>query len=118
MLAADCRVRPEPTDRFAPTESLHALVRIYPAEKLAKRTPENWTASFVLRSAAGVVETQQEIPFTFDSESGYLAYVEVPLNAATIRPGAHTLDVLMKGPGIHGNLKESRDISIAAPATP
>jgi hypothetical protein len=114
MLAADCRVRPEAADRFAATESLHALVRIYPAEKLAKRTPESWTASFVLRSAAGAVETEKDIPFIADSESGYLAYVEVPLSAEAIRPGAHTLDVSMKGPGIHGSLKESREIEIAA----
>ena len=114
MQAADCRLKPEPTDRFAATESLHALVRIYPAEKLAKRTAENWTASFVLRSASGAVEAEKEIPFANDAESGYLAYVEVPLDAEAIRPGAHTLDVSMKGPGIRGSLKESREIEIAA----
>lgn len=99
MMTADCRVRPEATDRFAATDALHAMVRLYPAEKLAKKTPESWTASFVLRSA---VETEKEIPFVSDSESGYLAYVEVPLNMDSIRPGAHTLDVLMKGPGFMG----------------
>jgi hypothetical protein len=118
MLAAECRVRPEPTDQFASTESLHALVRIYPSEKLAKRTPGSWTASFVLRSASGAVESVRDLPFTTDSESGYLAYVELPLDAANVRPGPHTLEVDMSGPGIRRNLKASRAISISQPATP
>ena len=118
MFAAECRVRPEPTDQFASTESLHAFVRIYPSEKLAKRTPASWTASFVLRSASGAVETVRELPFTKDSESGYLAYVEVPLDAANVRPGMHTLEVDMRGPGIHRDIKASRTISISEPAAP
>lgn len=113
MRAADCRVKPESADRFAATDLLHAFVRIYPAGKLEKKTAENWTASFVLRSATGAVETEKDIPFTVDAGSGYLAYVEVPLNAEAITPGAHTLDVSMKGPGIRGSLKESREIEIA-----
>jgi hypothetical protein len=114
LRAADCRVKPEPDDRFSAGDMLHAFVRIYPAGKLEKRTAESWTASFVLRSAAGAVETEKEIPFTLDGGSGYLAYVEVPLSSGAIRPGAHTLDVSMKGPGIHGSLKDSREIEISA----
>jgi len=114
LRAADCRVKPEPDDRFSAGDMLHAFVRIYPAGKLEKRTAESWTASFVLRSAAGAVETEKEIPFTLDGGSGYLAYVEVPLSSVAIRPGAHTLDVSMKGPGIHGSLKDSREIEISA----
>jgi len=108
MRAADCRVKPESDDRFAATDLLHAFVRIYPAGKLEKKTAENWTASFVLRSATGAVETEKEIPFTLDAGSGCLAYMELPLDAETIRPAAHMLDVSMKGPGIRGSLKESR----------
>jgi hypothetical protein len=42
---------------------------------------------------------EREIPFTLDSGSGYLASVQIPLNAAEITPGPHTLEVKMQGPG-------------------
>jgi hypothetical protein len=33
MRAVDCRIKPEASDRFAPSDRLHAFVRIYPNEK-------------------------------------------------------------------------------------
>jgi len=116
MRAADCRVIPEPTEDFAPTDTLHAFVRIYPAERFDKHAAAQWTATFVLRSQSGSVEATKELPFIVDSGSGYLAVFEIPLNTSGISPGAHTLDVEMRGPGIHGDQKKSRTISIAAAA--
>jgi hypothetical protein len=122
---AGCRLKPEATDSFAATDTLHALVRIYPDERLeaqkletGKQGPASWTATFVLRSKSGGVEMQKEIPFTIDSGSGYVAFIESPLNASGVSPGPHTLDVQMHGPGIHGDLKQSRAISILAPPHP
>ena len=113
MHAADCRLKAESLSNFAPTDTLHAFVRIYPSEKLEKNKPESWTAKFVLRSQAGSIETEQEMPFTVDSGSGYLAYVEIPLNRSPINPGLYTLNVQMRGPGIRHDLHESRTISIS-----
>lgn len=118
MRAANCRLAPTPTDRFASTDVLHAFVRIYPTLKLEKRTPESWTATFLLYSKSGLLEAQKEMPFTVDSGSGYLASIRMPLNAAGITPGPHTLDVKMHGPGIHSDRRESRQISIVAPDNP
>ncbi len=112
MRAGDCRVKPDTLGSFETSDTVHAFVRIYPPEKIDKGKPESWTAKFVLRSESGAVESSQEIPFTLDSGSGYLASMEMPLNAAGITPGPHTLDVEMRGPGIHRDLKESRHISI------
>jgi hypothetical protein len=117
MRAGDCRVKPEVSGRFASSDKLRAFVRIYPMEKLEKQKPESWNAKFVLRSQSGLVETEREIPFTADSGSGYLASIELPLDAAEISSGPHTLDVEMRGPGIRGDLKASRPLSILA-ATP
>lgn len=118
LRVGDCRLKPESTDRFASTDMLHAFVRIYPREKLEKHRPGNWTAKFVLRSKSGAVETERETPFTIDSGSGYLASIEMNLNIPEVRPGPHTLDVEMRGPGIHSDLKEARLISILAPMHP
>ena len=112
MRAADCRVRPESTERFAASDTLHAFVRIYPVERLGGHSAEKWKARFVLRSESGSVEAEKELPFIVDSGSGYLASVQMPLSDPTITPGPHTLDVEMLGPGIHKDLKESRSISI------
>jgi hypothetical protein len=115
MHAADCRVKPVATAAFETADTLHAFVRIYPSEKLEKNKPESWTAQFVLRSTpSGSVELEQQIPFTTDSGSGYLALVDLPLNTAHIHPGLHTLDVEMRGPGMHGNVKASRSLAIVA----
>jgi hypothetical protein len=118
MRAGDCRIRPDTLGSFTPTDTIHAFVRLYPPEKLDKGKPESWKAKFILRSHSGAVESEQEIPFTLDSGSGYLASVQMPLNSTQIAPGPHTLDVEMRGPGIHRDLRESRSISILAPAVP
>lgn len=118
MHAADCRLKPESAGRFASTDTLHAFVRIYPEDKLDKHKPESWTATFVLRSQSGSVEVTKEMPFAVDSGSGYLASIEMPLSASGISPGPHTLDVQMRGPGIHKDLRESRQISILAGINP
>jgi hypothetical protein len=115
MRASGCRLKPELTGSFASTDRLHAFIRIYPIEKLEKRTPESWTAKFVLRSKSGFVEIEKEIPFTVDSGSGYLASIDLPLDAHEISSGQHTLDVEMRGPGIRNDLKETRPLSILAP---
>jgi hypothetical protein len=112
MRAGDCRIKPDTLGSFEASDTVHAFVRIYPPEKIDKGKPESWTAKFVLRSESGAVETAQETTFTLDSGSGYLASVEMPLSAAGVTPGPHTLDVEMRGPGIHKELKESRSISI------
>jgi len=112
MRAGDCRIKPDTLGSFEASDTVHAFVRIYPPEKIDKGKPESWTAKFVLRSESGAVETALDTTFTLDSGSGYLASVEMPLNAAGVTPGPHTLDVEMRGPGIHKELKESRSISI------
>jgi hypothetical protein len=112
MRAGDCRIKPDTLGSFEASDTVHAFVRIYPPEKIDKGKPESWTAKFVLRSESGAVETARETTFTLDSGSGYLASVEMPLSAAGVTPGPHTLDVEMRGPGIHKELKESRPISI------
>jgi hypothetical protein len=116
MRAVDCRVRPDTTGEFFSKDKLHAFIRIYPSERLSKRGPENWKAKFILRSTSGAVETEREIPFAMDAGSGYLASIEWRLNA--IPPGPHTIDVEMLGPGIHGDRKQSRAISILPKYTP
>jgi hypothetical protein len=112
MRAGDCRIKPDTVGTFASADTVHAFVRLYPPENLDKGKPESWTAKFVLRSQSGAIEALREIHFTLDSGSGYLASVEMPLNAVGINPGPHTLDVEMRGPGIHKDLSESRPISI------
>jgi hypothetical protein len=119
MHAEDCRIKPEASASFETADTLHAFVRIYPSEKLEKNRPESWTAKFVLRSTqSGAVETEQQIPFTTDSGSGYLALVDLPLDTANIHPGPHTLDVEMHGPGMRGNIKASRPLSISTAGIP
>ena len=114
MHIAGCRLKPDSTDRFVATDMLHAFVRIYPAGKLTKHEPESWTAKFVLRSQSGSVQIERDMPFSIDAGSGYLASIEMPLNAPDVVPGPYTLDVEMHGPGIRSDLKQSRAISIAA----
>jgi hypothetical protein len=112
MRAANCRIVLDATRRFAPSDTLHAFVRIYPGKKLDRHPPESWTATFVLRFNSGAIEFQKEIHFAVDSGSGYLASMELPLNAPSISPGAHTLNVLIQGPGIHSDLKKSQQLFI------
>jgi hypothetical protein len=116
MRAADCRITPEASDRFAPSDRLHAFVRIYPTEKLEKRGPASWTAKFILWSKNNPIATEKETAFRVDSSAGYLAYVVMSLDTPGMPPGQYTLDVVMRGPGIRKELKESRSISIQAPA--
>lgn len=121
LQTAGCRLTPEATANFPAAGMLHALIRIYPDDKLEKQEkqgPSRWTAQFVLRSKSGPVEMRKELPFTIDSGSGYLAAIEMTLNAPTITPGVHTLEVQIRGPGIHNEIKESRSISIVAPPHP
>jgi hypothetical protein len=117
MRAVDCRIKPEPSDRFASTDRLHAFVRIYPSKKIDKQKPESWTAKFTLRSKTNPIATEKEIPFRVDSGSGYLAYVEMSLDTPGMDPGQYTLDVVTRGPGIRKELKESRSISIQRPVS-
>lgn len=112
MRAQECRIQPKAGDQFAPADTLHAFVRIYPSEKFSRHKADDWIATFRLRSASGAVESEKELPFTVDSGSGYLAFVQMPLNALEMKPGPHTVDVEMRGPGIRGELKQSRSISI------
>ncbi|MGI8773354.1 MAG: hypothetical protein ACR2JE_18170 [Acidobacteriaceae bacterium] len=118
LRTSGCRLKSESTDSFAATGVLHALIRIYPPDKLEKQGPESWTANFVLRSKSGSVAMQKELPFTVDSGSGYVASVETPLTTPGISPGPYILDVQIHGPGVHGDLKQSRSISILAPLHP
>ena len=114
MRATNCRIVLDATRRFAPSDTLHAFVRIYPGKKLDRHPPESWTATFMLHTNSGAIEIQKEIPFAVDSGSGYLASMELPLNAPSISPGAHTLDVLIRGSGIHDDLKKSQQFLIEA----
>ena len=116
MRANDCRVKPEATGIFTPTDVLHTFLRIYPAGKIEKQPPEKWAASFTLRSAAGAIELQRDLTFSTDSGSGYLASVELPLNSPEVHDGPHTLDVHVRGPGIRKELVESRPLTIAPTA--
>jgi len=116
MRAGDCRIKPDTLGSFASTDTIHAFIRLYPPEKLDKGKPESWKAKFLLRSQSGAVESSKEIPFTLDSGSGYLASVQMPLNSAQITPGPHTLEVEMQGPGVRKDLRQSRPVSISAPA--
>jgi hypothetical protein len=117
MRAVDCRIKPEPSERFASTDRLHAFVRIYPSAKIDKHKPESWTAKFTLWSKTNPVATEKETPFRVDSGSGYLAYVEMSLDTPGMDPGQYTLDVVTRGPGIRKELKESRSISIQQPVS-
>jgi len=118
MRAGDCRVKPDTLGSFASTDTIHAFVRLYPPERLDKGKPESWKARFVLRGQSGSVESEQEVPFTIDSGSGYLASVQMPLGSIPITPGPHTVEVQMQGPGIRKDLRTSRPISILVPAAP
>ena len=109
---ADCRVQPESSSVFTSTDQLHALVRIYPHEKYERHRPESWTAKFVLRSHDGAIEEEKEVQFIVDSGSGYLASVEMPLDSPRIERGLHTVEVETRGPGIRGDLKQSRTVQI------
>lgn len=114
MKVGECRVRPVSPDRLSAADTLRTFVRLYPAEKLRKKNaPDSWTAAFALRSEAGALEAQKETKFAADGGSGYLGSVEMPLGAAGITPGPHTLEVEVRGPGIHGEVKESRKLTIA-----
>jgi hypothetical protein len=114
MKAGDCRVRPVSPERLTSADLLRTFVRLYPAEKLRKKdAAESWAAVFVLRSETGAVEARRETKFVADGGSGYLAFVEMPLGGDGVQAGPHTLEVEMRGPGIHGALKQSRQISIA-----
>jgi hypothetical protein len=115
MRAADCRIKPEASDRFGPSDRLHAFVRIYPIEKLEKHGPASWTAKFILRSKDNPIATEKETAFRVDTGPGYLAYVEMSLDTPGMPPGQYTLDVVIRGPGIRKELKESRSISIQPP---
>jgi len=117
MRAVDCRIKPEASDNFVSTDRLHAFVRIYPSKKIDKQKPESWTATFTLRSKTTPIATEKETPFRVDSGSGYLAYVEMSLDTPGMDPGQYTLDVVMRGPGIRKELKESRSISIQPPVS-
>jgi hypothetical protein len=57
---------------------------------------------------------EQDIPFTTDFDSGYLALLQAPLGAPAISTGPHTLDVQLHRPGMHSNLNASRTISIVS----
>ena len=117
MKAGNCRVRPVSPERLSSSDSLRTFVRLYPAEKLRKNAPESWAAAFVLKSETGAIEERRETKFVADGGSGYLAFIEMPLDAEGVQPGPHLLEVEMKGPGIHGSgLKESRQIWIAPAA--
>jgi hypothetical protein len=118
MRAVDCRIEPEASDRFAPSDRLHAFVRIYPNGKLEKRGAASWTAKFTLRSKDNPIATEKETAFRVDSASGYLAYVEMSLDTPGMPPGQYTLDVVMRGPGIRKELKESSSISIQPSVAP
>jgi hypothetical protein len=112
MRAVGCRIKPEASDRFVSTDRLHAFVRIYPSGKFNRHGPESWTAKFVLRSKNDPVSIKKETPFRVDSSSGYLAYIEMSLDTPGMNPGDYTLEVAMRGPGIHKELNRSRSISI------
>lgn len=114
MKAGSCRVRPVSPDRLSSIDTLRTFVRLYPAQKLRKNAPESWAATFVLLSDQGAIEARQETKLVADGGSGYLGFVEIRLNEAGIQPGPHTLNVELRGPGIHGELKESRKIVISA----
>jgi hypothetical protein len=114
MRAENCRVHLDATERFRTTDTLRAFVRIYPAGRLEKRPPEDWTAQYALRSAGGTVEKQGDFRFTLDSGSGYLALVQWPLSGGSIGPGEHSLEVVIRGPGIHGDLKLTRRLAVDA----
>ena len=108
---ATCRLRPEPTDTYSPMDTLHALIRIYPRDKEEKNKPGSWTATFTLHSAEGI-QTQQQVPFSVDSQSGLLASAALPLTR--IPAGTHSLDVELRGPGLRRPVTESRSLFIEA----
>jgi hypothetical protein len=106
----NCRVRLDATDIFTAGDTLRAFLRIYPGDKLEKRPPDAWKATFLLRSDAGAVALRKEIPFTIDSGSGFVAFIQMPLQPASPLSGRLTLEVLVQGPGIRGEIIRSRSI--------
>lgn len=117
MRADACRVKPEPTGRFAQSDTLRAFLRLYPSDRVKKQPPESWSAHMALRSSAGALEMERELPFTIDAGSGYLASMAVPLTSPGVLAGSHTLEMHVRGPGIRKEAIVSRQISIAPPVT-
>lgn len=114
MRAETCRLHVDATEQFHSTDTLHAFVRIYPVGRLEKRPPEDWSAQVAVRSPDGTLEKQSDLRFTQDSGSGYLAVVRWPLSENSIPPGKHILEMVIRGPGVHGNLKLERRFSTDA----
>jgi hypothetical protein len=112
-----CRLTPESNEGFAKTDSLRALLRIYPAGKLEKQPPEAWTAHFTLRSNTGNIEATSDSPLSVDNGSGLTASASIPLNDPAISTGEHTLDLEIRGPGIRKVEKQSRTIFVAPSGT-
>jgi hypothetical protein len=113
MQLGNCRFAAEPDERFGREDTLHALVRIYPDAKLDKNRPETWSARFTLRSAAGDVESEEQIPFGVDSGSGLFASGALALARPGVTAGQHTVEVEIQGPGLKKPLSQSEPVLIA-----
>jgi hypothetical protein len=113
MQLGNCRFTPEPDERFGRDDTLHALIRIYPLEKLEKNRPEAWSARFTLRSATSNIESEKQIPFRIDSGSGFFASVAMRLAQPGVTTGQHTFDVEIQGPGLRRPLSQTESVFIA-----
>ena len=117
MQAEGCRLHSDPTGDFPLGEPMRAFVRIYPARKLEKMPPERWTATFVLRSAEGTVEVSQPSGFQVDGQSGYVAFVELPLSSDAVKPGKAAVEVNVTGPGFLKQPVASRAVRFVSSRT-
>lgn len=112
LVIDDCHLIPQATDTFAKTDTLRALVRIYPDGKLEKERPEVWNARFSLRSTTGTVEATSEMPFAINKGTGISADASIALNNPTITSGQHTLELEIRGPGIKKVEKQSHRVIV------
>ncbi len=112
LVIDDCHLMPQATDTFKTTDTLRALVRIYPDGKLEKEHADVWNARFTLRSAGGGVEATSEMPFAVNKGTGISADTSMPLSNAAITPGQHTLELEIRGPGIKKVEKQSHPVIV------
>ena len=71
-----------------------------------------WKAKFELLDEAGRVETQQPTALSVDSAPGYVAAIQLPLQAKAITTGIHFLRFELRRPGTKKVVSRSAVIRI------
>lgn len=112
--AGECRLRPDPSHYYSPSEVVWTLVRVTPTGKVAKRSPDDWKGEFSIVDADGHRIARESVHWLPAADGSMVASAAFSLNDPKLKLSNGEYDVVfkLKGPEVERDFQEDAAFTV------